>query len=629
LQERNQRLYQDIFPAAYEQSYANPCYAASCMGIEYGRLFSCIYAEMRALIVYAYEQNLFDMTIRMELFLEIYHAFCYDRQVEQTQPSYETIRQILYWFVSDYSEPELEVRIAEQVDPGYDFAVKLIMESDLTDYRYLYRYGEYITENEIKTAIHLNEMPEELICKMADTYTEGYQKGFVNGNKDLSVKKTVNIRYSLGFERMVKQAIINFRKMGLEPTIYRAGVSLFTKRGNAKIGYYGAIANRQYEYDHREDEALWLDKTFIHRKAEILQSAYEQARGWASLHAGPACIEVFGEPPFNPAAHQEACSLTKAQQKLAVEYASQSGNIVNTYIPGEERSFTIIAFPIPAIGKEYETIFDEVIRINTLDDKLYEQIQQTIIEVLDTAVSVKIQGNHGNQTDLTVALHTLKHPERETIFENCVADVNIPVGEVFTSPCLKGTTGILHVSHVYLNELEYKDLTLTFEDGMITKYSCANFPTEKENQQYMKDNLLCHHDTLPMGEFAIGTNTTAYQVARKYHIENKLPILIAEKMGPHFAIGDTCYSHSEEIKVYNPTGKEIVAKDNAVSLRRLSEHDKDTAYYNCHTDITIPYDELQAVTAVTGQGEAIPIIQDGLFVLAGCTALNEPLENNS
>lgn len=44
-----------------------------------------------------------------------------------------------------------------------------------------------------------------------------------------------------------------------------------------------------------------------------------------------------------------------------------------------------------------------------------------------------------------------------------------------------------------------------------------------------------------------------------------MPILIAEKMGPHFAVGDTCYSHAEDVKVYNPDGKEIVARENEVA----------------------------------------------------------------
>ena len=96
---------------------------------------------------------------------------------------------------------------------------------------------------------------------------------------------------------------------------------------------------------------------------------------------------------------------------------------------------------------------------------------------------------------MKVMLHTLQNPDRETNFENCVADVNIPVGEVFTSPVLTGTEGTLHVSHVYLDELEYKDLILRFEDGRVTDYSCANFTAEEENRKLIKDNILFHQLT--------------------------------------------------------------------------------------------------------------------------------------
>ncbi|NTV78089.1 MAG: hypothetical protein HGA25_02830, partial [Clostridiales bacterium] len=63
-----------------------------------------------------------------------------------------------------------------------------------------------------------------------------------------------------------------------------------------------------------------------------------------------------------------------------------------------------------------------------------------------------------NRTDMQISLAKLTNPEKQTIFENCVADVNIPVGEVFTSPSLSETKGTLHVTKVFLNELEYKDL---------------------------------------------------------------------------------------------------------------------------------------------------------------------------
>ena len=104
-----------------------------------------------------------------------------------------------------------------------------------------------------------------------------------------------------------------------------------------------------------------------------------------------------------------------------------------------------------------------------------------------------------------------------------------------------------------------------------------------------------------------------------------MPILIAEKMGPHFAVGDTCYSWSEDIKVYNPNGKEIVAKDNSISA--LRKEDVSKAYFHCHTDIPIPYEELKSITVVTKNGEEILLLENGRFVLEGTEILNEPLKN--
>lgn len=459
---------------------------------------------------------------------------------------------------------------------------------------------------------------------MADVYTEGYRMGFVNTGKDLSKKGTVEIRYVLGFERVIRRAIQNFEKLGLKPVIPRSGVSVLTKRGHLKVGYYGAIANKQYEYDHRNDQALFLDKKFVERKLEVIQTTYEHHKELAGKMAGPACIDMFGEEPFSPEQKEDVIQLTKKQEELQLKLQSRQSQITNQYIRGDERSFTIIAYPLPEIGEQYEEIFDEIIRINTLDSKTYEKVQQAFIDVLDQGEYVHILGGNGNRTDLKVRIHELKDREKETAFENCVADVNIPVGEVFTSPVLEGTNGVLHVSKVYLNELQYRDLEITFRDGMIADYCCSNFKEEGKNREYIYDNILHKHSTLPLGEFAIGTNTTAYVAAKKYGIEEKMPILIAEKMGPHFAVGDTCYSWSEDVRIYNPNGKEIVAKDNAVSI--LRKEDVSKAYYQCHTDITIPYEELKRIAVVTRDGSEIILLEDGRFVLAGTEILNEPLK---
>lgn len=598
-------------PEHYDQSWGNPVYAAARMEDErWGQMLSYIYAELRKAIVPAAEKGLEQVLIRLELLVEIYGACVGAWQEEGQLPSCETIRQSIYWYSSDYSDLRAEEAVRGMVCPENNHAVHIIMSADLKDVRYLYRYGLYVTENELEIARFLADLPQETIDTMANTYTEGYRIGFEVTGKDLSIKKTVEIYYHIGFERMMRKAVENFAEMGLKPVAQGVGLE-------------GAKPNRQYTYDHKDDRGLIFDKALMQRNLETMKTAYERHKQEAKEYAGPAVVEIFGEEPFAPESRPQAVKMNEEQQKLWVEYSAKSMELYAAYIPMPERSFTIIAFPAPEIGENFREIFEDIIKVNTLDYMKYRQIQQCLIDALDQADHVEIKGMNGNVTDLSVNLWKLQNPEKETIFENCVADVNIPVGEVFTSPVLAGTNGVLQVSRVFLNGLEYKNLSITFRDGMIADYSCDNFPEAEEGRRYIKENVLFHRDTLPMGEFAIGTNTTAYVMARKWGIENKLPILIAEKTGPHFAVGDTCYSQAEDVAVYNSDGKEIVARENEKS--RLRSTDSSKAYFNCHTDITMPFDELGELTAVKKDGGRIPIIANGRFVLPGSEALNEPL----
>lgn len=632
LRVENKALYEDILGGHYAESYANPAYTCGKYGTDMGRLLAFLYAEIRAMIPYAFEQALEDLVIRMELFVEIYNAFAYTQSEAElltlpekaAVPNTSDIRDTLYWFVSDYSETATSNRVRSLVDADCDFAVRIVEDSDLNDLSYLYQYGEYVSPDVEKMAQYLNSLPDERIQLMADTYTEGYRIGFEKAHIDLGKKETVDLHYMLGFERVVRAAIANFAKMGLKPTIYRCENTIFSKSVVRKKGYFGADANRQFLYDHKDDIALFLDKKLVNRNLEVLKAAYEAVREKAAVYAGPAVIEVFGELPFAPESRDEACSLDAGQQKLSAELKGASQDIVSSYINEEERSFTIIAFPVPGIGERFVEIFDETIRLNTLDYKTYERIQAVVIDTLNRAAYVEIKGMNGNRTDLRVALYPIADPEKEAIFENCVADVNIPVGEVFTTPVLEGTNGRLHVSRVFLNELEYHNLEIEFKDGMIAGYTCTNFDSEEKNKAYIKANVLYHYDSLPMGEFAIGTNTTAYMTAKKYDIANLFPILIAEKTGPHFAVGDTCYSRSEDVRIFNEDGREVVAKDNSVSILRKTEPSK--AYFACHTDITIPYDELGSIIAYGKDGDAHAIIENGRFVLAGTEELNRPFD---
>jgi len=602
LKKDNNMIYEDIIGDNYNKSYGNPKYCVEVFGDEVGQIMTYLYGKVRENIKLVYRHRLFDVAACNQVFIECYE-YIFNNEIDV-----QKLKEIVISDVKVKLDQRCELWMRERFCVEMSYYVDVVTKCDLSDLRYLFRFGEYITDNEVKIAEFFLKLSDEKIEKIASTYTEGFRKGFIKDNKDLSKKSNVTIRYHLGQEIMIKKAIENFREMGLQCAI--------TDKATTN-------PNKQYEYDHRFDNALYFNEEYANSREISMEKAGERLKDTLNLYSGPAVIETFGEIPFSPKSKLECLKLSEEQSKLFSTHQGNLQKIMSRYMPRDEWSFTIIAFPVPQIGDEFEEIFEETCKVNTLDSDKYERVQQEIIDVLDKAEYVHVKGKDSNKTNIKVRMQKLKNPLKQTNFVNCVADVNIPVGEVFTSPALTGTNGILHVEEVYLKGLKYENLMLTFKHGYVKKYSCTNFDNEEENVKFIEENLMFPHKTLPLGEFAIGTNTNAYVMANKYDIVNILPILIVEKMGPHFAIGDTCFSWSEDLPVYNSLNeKEVTARDNEKSI--LRKKDISEAYTQVHTDITLPYDGLDFISSITEDGQVLEIIKDGRFVLKGTEELNEP-----
>ena len=70
---------------------------------------------------------------------------------------------------------------------------------------------------------------------------------------------------------------------------------------------------------------IWIC-IFVERKLGALKLAYEKNKEAASLFAGPAVMEVFGEEPFEPEDKlQQKLHLDERQQKLSSRYDSEAG----------------------------------------------------------------------------------------------------------------------------------------------------------------------------------------------------------------------------------------------------------------------------------------------------------------
>ena len=241
-EKRNAVFYDDIKAENYGKSYGNPTYAVEKLGEEYGQILSALYAECRKRITDVYAAKKMNVTITAELFVEIYNYFEDKEGIDKT-----AIEQAVYWYFHDYSEIFIGDSVRELVDSEEDFLYQIVMNSDLNDLRYLYQYGQHIGKNETGIAAFLNGMSDEEIQAMADTYTEGYRIGFAATGKDLSKKTTAQVRYPIGFERMVRAAVKNLEKLNLKVTMRACS----------------SAANKQYDYDHKEDKALYYDKAYV------------------------------------------------------------------------------------------------------------------------------------------------------------------------------------------------------------------------------------------------------------------------------------------------------------------------------------------------------------------------------
>ena len=610
----NQRLYAPLTDGHYDVDYSNPDVAVK-LGT-YGEVLSFLLAEIYSFPQYIFDGKLFMIVTLSELFLEIFGLFS-----GEEAPLLSELTDAVKYYAQDYVEEIARESAWENFVPEENVPYQIVTGEDLSYPVYLYKYGEYVSDTEREMASFFATLSEEEIDEMAGVFAKGFRRGFETMNVSFEGKNAVSIRYQLGQERMVRRLIDKFREIGLEPILTRVPGSRLLRKGVVRKGILSTMPSKQFDYDHRMDEALFLDRRFMEKKLSGQRKAYQEIADHFKGYAGPAVIETFGEDTFLPERKESSIALSDEQQALSTELTGKQGRLLEEFLPGDSYSFSIIAWPVPEIGENFREIFRETVVINTLKNEEYLPLQQRLIDAMDPADHILVEGAGENRTKMKVKMRHLEAPDKETQFENCVADVNIPLGEVFTSPVLSGTEGLLHVSGVYLNGYYFKDLSITFEDGMVKEYACGNYEDPEAGRRYIKENILFHHETLPIGEFAIGTNYFAYQMAKKYGILGKLPILIVEKTGPHFAVGDTCYSHAEDTAVFNPDGKEIISRENSFSLLRDTEPEK--AYFNCHTDITIPYEEIGRIAAVYPDGSKVDLIRDGKFVLEGTQDLNK------
>lgn len=328
MREINRGLYAGILPEAYASSWGSPEYSVQTLGEECGRILCFLYSELMGLAAYVFEDRMEAVTVHMEVFIELYNRF-----EEKAVPSYRELQQILYWFESDYCDLFAAGRVLQEIDPEENNVARLIAAREPEDLRYLYRYGEYITDREISLARELGRMEPDDIRRMASDFTESCC-GRLSGGEALRKGAAVGLRYHIGAERLVEAAAEHLTGMGLRTVLLRRAVCIVNRHGAASEGYAGAEPNRQFRYDHREDAALYLDRKFADRRLGVIKSTYEDHRELSEAFAGTIIMETETDEPFIPAEHPAAYRLSNRQREILAGMDAAEALLRETYLPG-------------------------------------------------------------------------------------------------------------------------------------------------------------------------------------------------------------------------------------------------------------------------------------------------------
>lgn len=599
LREVNGYWYAPLGSEAYEDDFANPDFAAQAFGLSEGQHLSAFRYDVFGLLSAAAHHE----TGVIARFLETL-----DKLSKAGPAAAETVIRDYY---RSPDRAQLAGMLRRRFDPRENTLGERLETACTGDLSFLFLHGLKVDRAHEEMASFLFGLPESDLRDIGDTLADAYSLGLREDGKDsFKSRNVVTVILPMGGEALFRHIRASFDRVGL--LAHAAPV-------------HRTPSNRQANYDHRFKYALYLDQNTVDNQIAMRREVFDELSGVLHAYSGVAHVGLFGEQPFSPSPRKSMVRADREMSALYNRFTQLGAALQQDHLPQYETSFSMISFPSPEIGPAFHEIFRDCVKVNTLSNSDYRPVQGALITAMDGAERVRVLGAPGNDTDITVILHPLSDPGKETAFENCLASVNIPVGEVFTSPVLQGTNGVLHVSEAFLDGLKYTDLRMVFRDGEAVEWSCSNFDDPEKGREYIRENIFYPHESLPLGEFAIGTNTVAYAMGVKHGIMGLLPVLILEKTGPHFAVGDTCYKREEDqARFDSDSGKRLVAVENERSALRST--DPDRAYTNRHVDITLPYSGLDSIRAIHPDGRQVFLMRGGRFVLPGTEMLNLPLE---
>jgi aminopeptidase len=221
-----------------------------------------------------------------------------------------------------------------------------------------------------------------------------------------------------------------------------------------------------------------------------------------------------------------------------------------------------IPFPCNALAQEanmdlfsYSNFVEKALLLdkeNPIEEwQKIEKNQARIIENLNIVKHVQV---FGEDTELSFSV------EGRT-WENCCGKVNLPDGEVYTSPVEDSVNGRIRLTYpgIYLGR-EVKNVYLEFKDGVVINATA-------DKGQDLLEEILKIENANRLGEFAIGTNYGITQFTKNIGFDEKIGGTL------HIALGlglketgakNVSAIHWDILKDMKVPGSKIIADDKVI-----------------------------------------------------------------
>ncbi|MCK9310154.1 MAG: hypothetical protein M0P99_07765, partial [Candidatus Cloacimonetes bacterium] len=253
LEEINRDYYQRLDPDnGYATCLANPDYAHELYGAELGSLISALYMRSFSVKALYLQQNFVAIKANLELFWDL---------LELSRKNDNTYQSWLQAYITRSQQDFQQLVQASYVlrfSPEADYNRRIICDADLSDIRYLYRYGVYLSKHDLAMADFISHYDAKELKKIASYIVQCWVDGFERARRDYRIKRYATVIIPVGMEALGRLVIQDLEQLGLQcivPAPQNQGI------------------NRQLGYDHRFDSALSFTREYVEMSLKVSEES--------------------------------------------------------------------------------------------------------------------------------------------------------------------------------------------------------------------------------------------------------------------------------------------------------------------------------------------------------------------